>query len=102
MTTTDPILTTTVNGQQVPLTDCCWVQSAPCGCVVTVRVAAVPGGPVLTTAEQAHERIVPLKRERARDIECGLTFELMSLDRYRTTVGTHWKCAKHTPAPLPA
>lgn len=92
---TQPTITVELNGQHVPLTECCWIQRATCGCVVTVSTAAVPGGRVLATAEQAHANSVPSKRERNRDIKEGLTWELITFDRYRAEIGRNWECPEH-------
>lgn len=97
----NPTITVELDGRHVPLTDCCWLQRATCGCVVAVSTAAVAGGRVLATAEQAHANLVPSKRERTREIKEGLTFELITFAHYRAEIGTQWECPAHvrtTPA----
>ena len=72
---TNPTITVEIDGQHVPLTDCCWIQRATCGCVVAVSTAAVAGGRVLATAEQA----VQIRIARLPIVNTDL----------RTAIGTH-------------
>jgi hypothetical protein len=87
-------LTVTVEGQPVPLEECGWFESLPCGCIVAM-VLAVVGDRVLATAAQAHQHLNPKKRDRDEAAREGITTGLMTMTHYRTNVGAKWECAQH-------
>lgn len=86
-----------VDDQTVPLKDCAWVQSAPCGCIVALAMAASAGG-LLATEEQAHKRLSPRKRDRDKDIRDGYVFRLITMAHYRAEIGSNWECEQHQKA----
>lgn len=91
-------LTATVDGQTVRLTDFFWIQSAPCGCLVSLTTTTKPtskGAKVLATADQAHQHLVPLKRERDDDNRRGFTWALVSKATYHDEMADNWKCSAH-------
>lgn len=89
MTTT---LMAVIDGTPVPLTDCSWVQTMACGCICSVATAAY-GDVAYATEQQIHEHTAPTKRERARNIKHGFTWELMTFEQYKTRFGVDaWKC----------
>jgi hypothetical protein len=88
------VIAAVIDGQAVPLTDCCWIQRTPCGCVVSVVTAATKSR-TLATAEQAHKELTPRKRDRDRDDGEGLTWELISTAHYREHIGAQWECPAH-------
>jgi hypothetical protein len=83
-----------IDGLTVPLTDCCWIQTRPCGCM-TAALTAAHGDDAYATAEQAHKELQPTKRERDRDIKQGKTLKLMTFPQYRALNGGRWECAEH-------
>ncbi len=86
-----------IDGKPVPLADCSWVQTMACGCICTVS-DAVCGDEVYATAQQIHEELRPLKRERDRDTKRGFTWALMTFEQYKARYGAGaWKC-RHTQA----
>ncbi|WP_030755497.1 hypothetical protein [Streptomyces sp. NRRL F-5135] len=74
--------------------DCYWIQSAPCGCLVSLTVTTTAKGE-LRTAEEAHKRLVPSKRERDEDIRNGLTWALVPKASYHESMAAQWECVKH-------
>ncbi|MFJ8345091.1 hypothetical protein ACIQ9J_01685 [Streptomyces sp. NPDC094153] len=89
-------LTAAIDGQHVPLEECGWIESRPCGCIVAAAVA-VAGHRVLATVEQAHRHLNPTKRDRDRAAKAGLTTELITMQHYRENIGAHWECQQHAP-----
>ncbi|MCX5528993.1 hypothetical protein OG785_45290 [Streptomyces sp. NBC_00006] len=90
-------LTVIVDGKSVPLDECGWFESLPCGCIVALAVA-VTGSRVLATADQAHHHLNPTKRERTRAARDGIATELMTMAHYREHVAANWECAAHKSA----
>lgn len=83
-----------IGDDTVPLKDCAWVQSAPCGCLVALTMA-VSGDEVHATAEQAHKRLSPRKRDRDKGNREGYTFRLITMAYYRAEIGARWECPAH-------
>ncbi|MFB7500088.1 hypothetical protein ACFC09_36315 [Streptomyces sp. NPDC056161] len=93
-----PELKVEIDGQMLPLTGCYWIQSAPCGCIVALTTTTKPKGKtvkVLASAEQAHEHMVPLKRERDDESRRGYTWALVAKDRYHAELSDAWECGQH-------
>lgn len=88
-----PELLIRLNDQTVPLHDCCWVEWAPCGCAVSVVMAAMrDGSRALTTEDAARRQLEPRKRDRDKQIRQGYRLELMTMDRYRAEVDLAIRC----------
>ena len=83
-----------IDGEILPLAKCCWIQEDTCGCVVAVLTAAA-GDEILATAEEAHKHLVPLKRERDKEVRDGFTFRLITMAHYRSDISRRWECAQH-------
>ncbi|MFF0777037.1 hypothetical protein [Streptomyces sp. NPDC003720] len=93
-----PDLAVVIGRRNTPLTDCYWIQSAPCGCIASLTTTTKPRGRgvnVLETAEQAHRHMVPLKRERDDENRRGFTWQLVTKVRYHAEIGTRWTCQQH-------
>ncbi|MFF7184658.1 hypothetical protein ACFZAR_05365 [Streptomyces sp. NPDC008222] len=93
-----PELKVEIDGRLLPLTSCYWIQSAPCGCVVSLTTTAKLKGKtvkVLATAEQAHAHLVPSKRERDDDNRRGFTWGLVAKTRYHDEIAKSWECDQH-------
>lgn len=84
-----------IDGQMVALTDCYWRQTAPCGCTVSMVTTTDARGRVMATAEDAHKRLVPLKRERDDDNRRGFVWGLVTKERYHAEIAPQWECAQH-------
>ena len=91
-------LSITVDGQQVPLDECGWLERKSCGCITAAVVAVSEGDWTIATADQAHRHFEPRKDRRARDIRNGYTYELITMAHYRKDIRSQWECAEHTPA----
>lgn len=90
-----------IGGRNVPLTDCYWIQSAPCGCLVSLTTTTKSKGKtvkVLATAEEAHQHLVPAKRERDDENRRGFTWQLVTKDRYHSELADGWECQQHQKA----
>lgn len=90
-----------IDGRTIPLTACYWIQSAPCGCLVSLTTTTKPNGKtvkVLATAEQAHAHLVPSKRERDDENRRGYTWSLVAKDRYHAELANGWECDEHRKA----
>lgn len=93
-----PELKVDADGNTVPLTDCYWIQSAPCSCIVALTTTTKLKGKavkVLATAEEAHQHMVPSKRERDDDNRRGYTWQPVTKDRYHSEIGQQWECPQH-------
>ncbi|MFF6966232.1 hypothetical protein ACFY9G_23055 [Streptomyces anthocyanicus] len=88
--------TLTIDGEQVPVDDCIWLERHPCGCVASAAIAYVPDTWTLTTAEQAARHFAPTDRERRRALAASLTVEAITGGRYRDQFQAHWFCDHHT------
>ncbi|MFE9398604.1 hypothetical protein [Streptomyces flavidovirens] len=86
-----PDLMVVIDGQTLPLTKCCWITYAPCGCPVGALTAAWDGE-AFATEDQALRQIYPTKRERDRHMKQGYRLELMGWDRYRRDVDLSARC----------
>ena len=93
-----PDLMVVIDGVPVPLADCSWVLTLACGHVAKVAIAA-DSVDVYATEQQIHEEMTPLKRDRAREVAGGFTWELMTFEAYKARYGgpDAWKC-RHTRA----
>jgi hypothetical protein len=85
-------LTVEIDGEQVPIGNCMWLEREPCGCVV-----AVTSGRAIATAEQAMQHFNPTDHDRQQAERAGrtafpVTGATWSAD-YRTG---GWCCALHT------
>ncbi|MFJ9740874.1 hypothetical protein [Streptomyces sp. NPDC101166] len=88
-----PELLIRLNDQTVPLHDCCWIEWAPCGCAVSVVMAAMDDGSrALPTEDAARRHLEPNKRNRDKQIRQGYRLELMAMDRYRAEVDLAIRC----------
>lgn len=88
-----PELLVRIDDKTVPLHDCAWVEYAPCGCAVSVMVAAMRDGTrALATEDDARRHLDPKKRDRDKAIRQGYRLELMTMDRYRTEVDLAVRC----------
>lgn len=93
-----PELKVEIDGRNVSLTSCYWIQSAPCGCLVSLTTTTKPKGKtvkVLATAEQAHQHLVPSKRERDDENRRGFIWQLVTKDRYHAELADDWECEQH-------
>ena len=88
-------LTVTIDGEQVPLDACGWIQREKCGCIITATVAVPGDGTVYATAEQAAKSMRPKKASRDKDARKGRTWELITMAYYREHIGSTWECADH-------
>ncbi|MEV4970624.1 hypothetical protein [Streptomyces scopuliridis] len=79
------------------LTDCYWIQTAPCGCLVSLTTTTTAKGE-LRTAEDAHKRLVPSKRERDEDNRKGFTWSAMPKAEYHAGPARQWECDQHRKA----
>ena len=88
-----PELLILIDDKPVPLHDCAWVEYAPCGCAVSVVVAAMHDGTrALPTEEDARRHLEPNKRVRDKQVRQGYRLELMTMDRYRAEVDLAIRC----------
>lgn len=88
-----PELLVVIDDKPVPLHDCAWVEYAPCGCAVSVILAAMTDGShALTTEDQVRCHLDPKKRDRDKAIRQGYRLELMTMDRYRAEVDLAVRC----------
>lgn len=88
-----PELLVLIENKPVPLHDCAWVEYAPCGCAVSVVVAAMhDGSRALPTEDDARRNLDPKKRDRDKAIRQGYRLELMTMDRYRAEVDLAVRC----------
>lgn len=83
-----------IDGKPHPLTDCCWIQRAACGCLLSALTAAF-ADVVFANVEQAHKELEPTKRGRDRDIRNGQAPVLMTFAQYRELNGGEWSCQEH-------
>lgn len=96
-----PDLTTEIDGRNESLTACYWIQTAPCGCIVALTTTTKLRGKsmkVLATAEQAHEHMVPLKRERDDETRRGYAWALVTKKSYHDELADNWECGQHRTA----
>lgn len=88
-----PELLVVIDDKPVPLNDCAWVEYAPCGCAVSVILAAMSDGSrALTTEDHVRHHLDPKKRDRDKAIRQGYRLELMTMDRYRAEVDLAVRC----------
>ncbi|MEV6833543.1 hypothetical protein AB0N17_03265 [Streptomyces sp. NPDC051133] len=88
-----PELLVRLGDQTHPLHDCCWVEWAPCGCAVSVVMAAMhDGARALPTEDDARRHLEPHKRAHEKQIREGYRLELMPMDRYRAEVDLAVSC----------
>lgn len=86
-----PDLMVQIDDKAVPLTDCVWVESRPCGCPCGVLMASY-SDTVYATEDQARRSFCPTKRERDKAIKQGFTLELITFERYRAEIDLTAKC----------
>lgn len=91
-----PQLMVQIGDQTVPLTDCVWIEYAPCGCPCSVLTAAY-GDTAHATEEQARYHLCPTKRERDKAIRQGFRLELMTFARYRADINVLSTCDACSP-----
>jgi len=88
-----PELLVLIDEKPVPLHNCTWVEYAPCGCAVSVVMAAMADGSrALPTEDDARRHLDPKKRDRDKAIRQGYRLELMTMDRYRADVDLTVRC----------
>ncbi|WP_329114565.1 hypothetical protein [Streptomyces sp. NBC_01353] len=67
-----------IDGQTLPLNDCFWILADTNGCAfASVR------GDCAASAEQAHERITPRVRDRAKETKNGQAVRLLTRDQWK-------------------
>lgn len=88
-----PELLVLIDDKPVALHDCAWVEYAPCGCAVSVVMAAMQDGSrALPTEDAARRHLDPKKRDRDKAIRQGYRLELMTMARYRAEVDLAVRC----------
>jgi hypothetical protein len=97
--TTEPAPTVAIDGEQVPVDDCIWLERYPCDCIVAAVVARVPGEWTITTADEALRHFNRTDREYAQATRAGHTASAVTGATYRSEFSARWHCAQHAPAP---
>jgi len=88
-----PELLVRIDDKTVALHDCAWVEYSPCGCAVSVVMAAMEDGSrALPTEDDARRHLDPKKRDRDKAIRQGYRLELMTMQRYRAEVDLAVRC----------
>lgn len=91
------VMATTPSGETVPLSDCVWMEAAPCGCVSGVRTAVV-GAEVLASPEAALRAMSDNAADYREDVRNGVRMVLVTFKDYRETAGELFKVdCPHTP-----
>lgn len=75
-----------IDGEEVPLTECDWIQVAPCGCINAVQVAQLTGSPhVVPDADAAAIGFTATetKVEAERDRKAGFVVKLVRHEDFR-------------------
>jgi len=89
-------LTVEIDGKQVPIGNCIWLERYPCGCIAAF-VVAVAGGRAIATAEQAMRHFNPTDYDRQQAERTGRTAFPVTGATYRADYrATDWCCARHT------
>ena len=88
-------LTVEIDGEQVPIGNCIWLERRPCGCIASF-VVALTSGRAIATAEQAMQYFNPTDCDRRQAARAGRTAFPVTGATYRADYRTSWCCARHT------
>lgn len=77
------VIATAPNGETAPITDCAWMQVAPCGCVSGITMAQHTSEHVLLTADAALRDMATTAADAKEDARNGYRMVLVRMVDYR-------------------
>lgn len=79
-----PSISFEIDGQQVPIEDCCWVEVAPCGCICGVTATKHVDVGYLLTPEQAGRHFCENAREYEKSVAQGSSWKVMTREAFES------------------